>query len=183
MWGHVQFQGIAPIWYMDHLKGHVVPKCPPPSSQRLPNFSDHLSKLVVVLNHVKALLPRLPSGTSWGAQEGHIGSPVMSLLHITTSMTFQLGPQAPRGRKFCVLHHPRLISQLVSPSGLGYDCRVFGLLCQRLGYVDAVWLESPFCCDAADTRRRELMRRTPSRITLKSFDPHSQQMHVCYHSR
>lgn len=48
----------------------------------LPNFSDHLSKLVVVLNHVKALLPRL-------------------------------------------------ISQLVSPSGLGYDCRVFGLLCQR----------------------------------------------------
>ena len=28
---------------------------------------------------------------------------------------------------------PRLVSQLVSPAGLGYDCRAFGLLYQRQG--------------------------------------------------
>jgi len=48
----------------------------------MPSFAKDLSKLVAVLNHVKALLPRV-------------------------------------------------IGQLVSPAGLGYDCRVFGLICQR----------------------------------------------------
>lgn len=50
----------------------------------MPSFAKDLSKLVAVLNHVKALLPRV-------------------------------------------------IGQLVSPAGLGYDCRVFGLICQRPG--------------------------------------------------